>query len=203
MKRPVDERQISLLPPDAASILHLVRENLRLLAELVSRYEVGRLDVQLETRKVKKPEDVAEYLGAELADLAQEQLRVVLLDTKNQVMGVSLVYQGGLNAAVVRIADCFREAVRAGATAVILVHNHPSGDPSPSPDDVRLTAEVARAGELLGIEVLDHLVVAMKGYVSLCERQLYTPARSSASPDVGGFKPPFAALFQHPRRTSP
>ncbi len=177
MKRPADERQISLLPPDAAAILHLVRENLRLLAEMVSRYEVGRLESSANGRAIRKPADLAEYLGAEMADLAQEQLRVVILDTKNHILGCSLVYQGGLNATVVRLGDCFREAVRLGASALILVHNHPSGDPTPSPEDVHLTAEAAKAGELLGIEVLDHLVIGRPNFVSLREQGLYTPPR--------------------------
>lgn len=177
MKRPADERQISLLPPDAAAILHLVRENLRLLAEMVSRYEVGRLEAAANGHTIRKPTDLAEYLGAEMADLAQEQLRVVILDTKNHILGSSLVYQGGLNATVVRLGDCFREAVRQGAAALILVHNHPSGDPTPSPEDVRLTAEAAKAGELLGVEVLDHLVIGRPNFVSLREQGLYTPPR--------------------------
>ncbi len=177
MKRPVDERQISLLPPDAAAILHLVRENLRLLAEMVSRYEVGRLEGPADRATIRKPSDLAEYLGAEMADLAQEQLRVVVLDTKNHILAVNLVYQGGLNATVVRIADCFREAVRLGAAALILVHNHPSGDPTPSSDDVRLTDEAAKVGLLLGIEVLDHLVIGRPNFASLWEQGLYTPPR--------------------------
>ncbi len=177
MKRPTDERQISLLPPDAAAILHLVRENLRLLAEMVSRYEVGRLEASANGHTIRKPADLAEYLGAEMADLAQEQLRVVILDTKNHILGSSLVYQGGLNATVVRLGDCFREAVRLGAAALILVHNHPSGDPTPSAEDVRLTAEAAKAGELLGVEVLDHLVIGRPNFVSLREQGLYTPPR--------------------------
>ncbi|HZR98672.1 MAG TPA: JAB domain-containing protein [Chloroflexota bacterium] len=179
MTRPADAQQISLLPPDAAELLHLVRQNLRLLAELVDRYEVGRLGVGASDQVLRSPADVAAYLGAELADLAQEQLRVVLLDTKNHVVGIQLVYQGGLNATAIRLADCFREAVARGAAALILVHNHPSGDPTPSPEDVRLTREAGRAGDLLGVELLDHIVVGRQGHVSLRERGLY------ARPDGG------------------
>jgi DNA repair protein RadC len=172
-----DARQVSLLPPDAAALLHLVRENLRLLGELARRYEVGLLADAADGRVVRSPADLAAYLGPELAALDQEQLRAVLLDTKNHLLGSSIVYQGGLNATVVRLADCFREAVRANAAAVILLHNHPSGDPTPSPEDIRLTAEAAKAGDLLGIEVLDHLVVAAQGHVSLREKGLFTPGR--------------------------
>ena len=96
---------------------------------------------------------------------------------------ITLVYQGGLNSLVVRLADVFRDAVARGAAAIILVHNHPSGDPTPSPEDVRMTEEAIRAGELLGIDVLDHLVVG-DSYVSLREKGLArfpaTPGRSDS-----------------------
>lgn len=180
MKGQPDPRQVSLLPPEAASILHLVRENLRLLADLVTRYELAPPTQNPAERILRGPADVATYLAPELADLPQEQLRVVLLDSKNRVLAVCLVYQGGLNATVVRLADCFREAVRLGAAALILVHNHPSGDPSPSPEDVRLTQEAGRAGDLLGIEVLDHLIVGRQGHVSLREKGLYAPGLRAA-----------------------
>ena len=181
MSTTTDTRQISLLPPDAATLLHLVRENLRLLADLAGRYEVTGLAASLDGLTVRNPVDVAAYLGAELAALAQEQLRVVLLDSRNRVIATSLVYQGGLNSTVIRLGDCFREAVAQGAAAVVLVHNHPSGDPTPSPEDVRLTDEAARAGDLLGVELLDHLVIGRAGHVSLRELGLYSPAARTDS----------------------
>ena len=185
MTSTTDQRQVQLLPPDAAALVHLVRENLRLLAELVSRYEIDRLVPVIDGPAIRKPADVAEYLGPELSELAQEQLRVVCLDLKNRVLDTQIVYQGGLNATVVRIADCFREAVRLGAAAIVLVHNHPSGDPTPSPEDVRLTAEVGRAGELLGIDVLDHVIVGRGGHASLRELGLYPPASGRAAEPSG------------------
>ncbi len=181
MTRRTDLHQISLLPPDAAALAHLVRENLRLLGELSLGYEVGRLDAAPDLKTIRNPADLAGYLGPELADLAQEQLRVVLLDTRNRVIGVELVYQGGINATSIRIADCFREAVAKGAAAVVLMHNHPSGDPSPSPQDVHLTQEVARVGELLGIELLDHVVIGRQGHVSLREQGCYTPLAAKSA----------------------
>ena len=171
--------QISLLPPDAAAVLHLVRENLRLLRDLASRYEVGWLSGEAlagEERYVHSPRDVADYLRAEMEDLAQEQLRVVLLNIKNRIVGSALVYQGSVNAAAFSgVGDCFREALRAGAASIVLVHNHPSSDPTPSPEDVRVTQEVARAGLLLGVELLDHVIIGRPGHVSLLERRLFTP----------------------------
>lgn len=181
MTSTTDQRQVQLLPPDAAALVHLVRENLRLLAELASRYEIDRLVPAIDGPAIRNPADVAAYLDSELSDLAQEQLRVVCLDTKNRVLDTQLVYQGGLNATVIRIADCFRAAVRLGAAAIVLVHNHPSGDPTPSPEDVRLTAEVGRAGDLLGIDLLDHVVVARGGHASLRERGLYAPAHVTSN----------------------
>src|SRR5947209_11352148 len=111
------------------TVIDLVRQNLHLLAELVQRYEAGSQEITTAGRVVRTPADVAAYLGPEMAHLAQEQLRVVLLDTKNRVLGASLVYQGGLNSIVIRLADCFREAVRRNAAAILLVHNHPSRAP--------------------------------------------------------------------------
>jgi DNA repair protein RadC len=123
VSKATDPRQVSLLPPDAAAILHLVRENLGVLRELALRYEIPWLDGVTRGPQLSSPEAVASYVGPEMADLAQEQLRVVLLDNKNRVVAAQLVYQGGINAVTVRIADCFREAVRAGAAGLVLVHN--------------------------------------------------------------------------------
>ncbi|MFN8472145.1 MAG: JAB domain-containing protein [Anaerolineae bacterium] len=181
MRRKVAVEQISLLPPDAAALLHLVRENLRLLAELAVRYEVAHVTPSPEALTIRKPADVAAYLGPEMADLAQEQLRVILLDTKNHVLGTRLVYQGGVNSVVIRLGDVFRDAVAVGAAAILLCHNHPSGDASASQDDIRLTLDAGKAGELLGIQVLDHIILGCpSSYVSLREKGLYTPPGSAA-----------------------
>lgn len=172
-----DSRCPDLTSAEAATLIQLARENLRLLAELVSRYEVGQVTASVDDRIVRSPSDVVEFLGAELADLAQEQLRVVLLDTKNRILGTQLIYQGGLNATVVRLADCFREAVARNAAAVIFCHNHPSGDPRASADDIRLTEEAGKVGNLLGIEVLDHVIIGREGSVSLRREGCFTPPR--------------------------
>lgn len=172
-------RQVSLLAPEAAELIYLVRENVRLLSQIVEQTEVMRIAANESGRVIRNPADIASYLGPELIDLAQEQLRVVMLDVKNHVLGMTLVYQGGRNAAVIRLADCFREAVRTGAEAIILVHNHPSGDPTPSDADVHLTKEASQAGDLLGITVVDHIVVGRAGFVSLRQQGLFTPAQYS------------------------
>ena len=143
MTRAADPRQVSLLPPEAAAALHLIRENLRALHGLAQHYEVAWLAPADELATVRGPEDVAAYFGPEMADLEQEQLRVVLLNTKNAVVGNALVYQGGLNATVVRVADLYRDAVRAGATAIVLVHNHPSG----APRSAQVASSVSEPGQ--------------------------------------------------------
>jgi DNA repair protein RadC len=102
--------------------------------------------------------------------LEREELRVVLLNARNTVLRLVTVYQGNVSSSLVRIAELFRDAVRLNAAALILVHNHPSGDPTPSPDDLRLTAETLAAGRLLDIQLLDHLIVAGDGFVSLRDR---------------------------------
>jgi DNA repair protein RadC len=117
--------------------------------------------------QITSPDDVVNLVAIEMAALEQEQLRVVLLDSKHRVLVIRTIYQGSVNQAQVRIAELFREAIRANAPAVVFVHNHPSGDPTPSGADVALTAEIAKAGDLLGIDVLDHLVIGRGRHVSL------------------------------------
>ena len=104
--------------------------------------------------------------------LEQEVLRVILLDTRNQVLEIKEIYQGSVNTAQVRAADVFKPAVRKNATALIVVHNHPSGDPTPSPDDVAVTRELIKAGELIDVKVLDHIVIGRGRHVSMKERGL-------------------------------
>jgi DNA repair protein RadC len=148
--------------------------------ELQAALELGRRlgGLHPEARpQVRSPADLANLLIPEMAYLEQEHLRVVLLNTKNQVLAAPEVYVGSLNTSVVRVAELFREAIRQNAAAVIVVHNHPSGDPTPSNEDVQVTRQIAEAGELLDIEVLDHLVIGHQRYISLKERGLGFRAR--------------------------
>lgn len=149
-------------------------------AEVRAALELGRRLLALdpeERPEVRSPRDVYHLVASEMAHLEREHLRVVLLNTKGRVVVVREIYRGTLNASSVRVAELFREAIRENAASMIIVHNHPSGDPSPSPEDVRITADAVGAGRLLDIEVLDHLVVGRpgpgrEGYVSLKERRL-------------------------------
>jgi DNA repair protein RadC len=174
-------RQISLLRPDPEALLHLARENLALLTEISAHYELARLGPPAQPQSMCRPEDVAGYLGPELADLAQEQFRVLLLDVKNHLLGTALVYQGGTSSISIRLAECFREAVRVNATSVIFCHNHPSGDPTPSPEDVAVTRLAIQAGDLLGIAVLDHIIVGKGAHVSLRQRGLLPASKADGA----------------------
>ena len=125
-----------------------------------------------ERTQVRSPADVANLVMLEMGLLEQEELRVALLDTKNYIMRIARIYAGSLNTAVVRIGEVFRAAIRANCAAIIILHNHPSGDPTPSPEDVRVTEMIIEAGRLLDIDVLDHLVIGRNRFVSLKERGL-------------------------------
>lgn len=121
---------------------------------------------------IKTPADVANLLELEMSLLEQEHLRIVLLDTKHRIMRIVTLYVGSLNTALVRVAEIFRDPIRVNCASIVLVHNHPSGDPTPSPEDVAITKMINDAGRLLDIEVLDHLIIGRNGFVSLKERGL-------------------------------
>ena len=144
--------------------------------QLMAALELGRRFISLAPQDravINSPQDVANLLQAEMAALEQEHLRVLLLNTKNQVLRTEEVYVGNVNSSIVRPAEVFRPAVRDNAPSIIIVHNHPSGDPTPSPEDVNITRELVAAGKLLSIELLDHLVIGSGGrYVSLNEKKL-------------------------------
>jgi len=122
--------------------------------------------------QIRSPADAATLLMPEMSLLEQEHLKVVLLDTRNRVITTVTVYVGSLNMSIIRSGELFREAIRLNAAAIIVAHNHPSGDPSPSPEDVSVTRNIISAGELLDIEVLDHVVIGQQRFVSLKERGL-------------------------------
>lgn len=142
-------------------------------AQLAAAFELGRrllADWPAGRWTIRSPRDVADRLILQMGRLEREELRVVMLNTKNVVLRVATVYQGNVSSSLVRVGELFRDAVRLNASAVILVHNHPSGDPTPSPDDLHLTAEALAAGRLLDIDLLDHLVIGHDAFVSLRDR---------------------------------
>lgn len=121
---------------------------------------------------IHSPADAAALVQYEMGALQQENLRVINLDTRNRVMNIEKLYVGSLNASTVRIGELFRAAVQRTAASIIVLHNHPSGDPTPSPEDVAMTRSIVQAGKLLDIEVLDHLVIGQGRWVSMKERGL-------------------------------
>jgi DNA repair protein RadC len=146
-------------------------------AQVLAALELGQRAATLkpeERPQVKSPGDAANLLMNDMAYFQQEHLRVLLLDTKNYVLNNwrQSLYKGSLNSSVVRVAEVFREAIRSNAAAIIVAHNHPSGDPTPSPEDIRVTRDIRQAGQLLDIELLDHLVIGAQRYVSMKERGL-------------------------------
>ena len=161
--------------PEGQALLDALRSNLNLLGEIAMRYEVETQPERPtgdDLPSINCPEDVRRLLGPEMAPLAQEQLRVLLLNTKNLVVGQRVVYQGNVNSSMIRPAEVLRPAVIEAVPSIIVSHNHPSGDPTPSPEDAAITRELAQAGKLLGIELLDHIVIGGERFVSLKERGL-------------------------------
>ncbi len=141
-------------------------------AQIKAAIELGKRlrERELEERRaVCSPTDAADLVMYEMAGLMQENLWVITLDTRNRLISIEKLYQGSLNSSTVRVGELFRAAILRNAASVIIVHNHPSGDPTPSPEDVALTRAVVQAGRLLDIQVLDHLVIGHGRFRSLKE----------------------------------
>jgi DNA repair protein RadC len=159
-----------------AGLPELIREgglSLRQAAAVIAARELGRrLYAASPTRRaaIRTPADVVALVGPVMRYLDREHFRVLLLNTRHDVLAIEEVAVGGLNSAVIHPREVFKPAIRWSAAAVILVHNHPSGDPEPSADDLRITARLQDAGRVVGIEVLDHVVVGDGRHVSLRER---------------------------------
>jgi DNA repair protein RadC len=144
-------------------------------AQIKAAIELGRrltLESPEERPSINSPADAAALVQYEMSALEQEHLRVILLDRRNRVLETVEIYKGSVNSSQVRVGEIFKEAIRRNASALIVVHNHPSGDPTPSPDDVAVTRAVVQAGKMLDVEVLDHMVIGQGRWVSLKERGL-------------------------------
>jgi DNA repair protein RadC len=143
--------------------------------QLVAAFEIGRrIEARQEPVRVQvtSPVDVAKVFGPAMRDLKQEIFKIVLLNTANYIVGDYTVSEGGLAASIVEPRAVFRTAVLENAAAVICLHNHPSGNPEPSREDIRVTKQLVEAGKLMGIAVHDHLIIAGATYTSLAERGL-------------------------------
>lgn len=142
-------------------------------AQLKAAIELGRrmlLESPEERLVIHAPGDVASLVEYEMAALDQEHLWVLVLDTRGRVLELDKLYKGSLNASMVRVAEVFRTAIQRNAASIVLIHNHPSGDPTPSQEDIHLTRVVVQAGKLLDIEVLDHLVIGHGRWISLKDK---------------------------------
>ncbi len=145
------------------------------VAVIKAAFELGRrllVATPADRIAIRSPADAANMLMPEMSLLLQEHLRTVLLDSHCRVLSIPTIYIGSVNSAQVRVGEVFREAIRINATAMIVVHNHPSGDPTPSPDDTYVTRAIVEAGKLMNIDVLDHLIIGRQRFVSLKERGL-------------------------------
>jgi DNA repair protein RadC len=137
------------------------------VAELTKREYRGK-----QPKVIRGPDDVAALVGAKLRKETREHFLVLLLNARHEVIGQETVSIGSLNASIVHPREVFKPAVLASAASIAIVHNHPSGDPEPSEEDLTITKRLVQVGELLGIGVLDHVIVAKRGVVSLRSRQM-------------------------------
>ncbi|MEZ4702629.1 MAG: DNA repair protein RadC [Rhodothermales bacterium] len=144
-------------------------------AQLVAAFELGR---RVESQQagpriqVRAPEDVAGVYGPLMRDLQREIFKIVLLNTANVIVGDFTISEGGLAASIVEPRAVFQKAILENAAGIICLHNHPSGNPEPSREDIRITRQLVEAGKLMGIPIHDHLIIAGKSYTSFAERGL-------------------------------
>lgn len=141
--------------------------------QLLTSIELGRRIVSTTAEEryvIRSPEDGANYVMEEMRFLRQEHFVCLYLNTKNQVIHKQTVFIGSLNSSIVHPREVFREALRRSAASIICLHNHPSGDPTPSREDIEVTKRLSECGKLIGIEVLDHIIIGDKRYVSLKEK---------------------------------
>jgi DNA repair protein RadC len=157
-----------------ADLLRIPGVNRKAATAIVAALTLGGrlLTAPMEKATINSPADAAALVQYEMAALEQEQLRVILLDTRNRVIEITEVYQGSVSSSQVRVGELFKAAIRRNASAILVVHCHPSGDPTPSPDDVAVTRAIVQAGNLLEITCLDHLIIGGNRWVSLKERGL-------------------------------
>jgi len=139
-------------------------------AQIMAAMEIARrmtADTGEQKPAILSPDDAAALVKFEMSILEQEELRVMLLDTRYRLIEIVQLYRGSLNASAVRIGEVFKSAIRKNAAALIVVHNHPSGDTTASPEDIAMTQEMVKAGELLNVEVVDHLIVGGNRFLSM------------------------------------
>jgi len=146
-------------------------------AQIKAAFELGkRLENSIDNttnEKINSPQDVIKSVRGKLKGKKKEHFIVLSLDTRNHPINIQTISIGSLDSSIVHPREVFKEAISASAASVIFVHNHPSGDPEPSEDDIKLTRRLVEAGEIVGIEVLDHIVICDRDYLSMKARNLF------------------------------
>jgi len=144
-------------------------------AQLKACFELGKreeLEPELKNFNIKDPESVVKAIWASIKDKAKEHFKLILLNPRNKIIGISTISIGTLNASLVHPREVFKDAIMHSAASVVLAHNHPSGDPEPSEDDLTITKRLIEAGKILGIEVIDHIIIGKNNFCSFKERGL-------------------------------
>jgi DNA repair protein RadC len=144
-------------------------------AQIKACFELGRreeLEPELKNFDIKDPEALVKAIRASIKDKAKEHFKLILLNPRNKIIGISTISIGTLNASLVHPREVFKDAITHSAASVVLAHNHPSGDPEPSEDDITITKRLIEAGKILGIEVADHVVISKSGFFSFKEKNL-------------------------------
>ena len=163
-----DHDRPRLVDSERQELLTALRRNVSLLSELAIRYEVEtRPERSPDREQISTSNQVFDLLRAEMSPLAQELVRVLLLDRQLRIVGQRTIYQGNAYSALVRAAEVFKPAIVESAPSLIVVHNHPSGDATPSQNDINLTKDLVEVGRLLGVELLDHIVIGDGTFTSI------------------------------------
>ena len=138
------------------------------IGELVKR--INKLNLVRVGKNISSPTDIANILMKEMVVLKQEVLKLIMLDTKNNIIGIKDVFKGSLNTSIVHPREIFKEALKKSSSSIIICHNHPSGDPTPSKEDINITIRLKECGNIIGINLLDHLIIGKSQYISLKEK---------------------------------
>src|SRR4030067_471346 len=139
-------------------------------AQIKACFELGKreeLEPELKNFNIKDPESVVKAIRASIKDKAKEHFKLILLNPRNKIIGISTISIGTLNASLVHPREVFKDAIMHSAASVVLAHNHPSGDPEPSEDDLTIIKRLVESGKILGIEVIDHIIIGKNNFYSL------------------------------------
>ncbi len=144
-------------------------------AQILAAVELGKRvmsSTHKDKSRITSPTDVVDLLMLDMTHLKKEHFKIVMLDTKNQIIGIENISVGSLNSSIVHPREVFKEAITKSSASIILVHNHPSGDPTPSKEDIAITRRLVEGGDILGVKVLDHIIIGNNKYISLKEKDI-------------------------------